>query len=151
MLGYKPSEPLDPPRWIELKTSRKPSSQRDYEFHSKKLLKFWAQSYLIGCPTIIIGYRTKDGFLFELEELQTQSIPKMVSNMFPGRWDAYACLSAAASFLDFLKANIDEGGVWRVSRAKGDQGIRLVKDEAEGTGGIVSEQFKRWRESPDCK
>jgi len=143
---------MDPPRWVELKTARKPERGRDFDIHSKKLLKFWAQSYLIGCPTIIIGYRDREGFLYELEELQTQKIPTMVNRQYQFKWDANACLAAAAAVLEFLTDNIKGGGVWRISRSKGEQRIRLSKEEqyGSGTGNIISSSFKAWRESAEC-
>ncbi|KAF2157992.1 RAI1-domain-containing protein [Myriangium duriaei CBS 260.36] len=152
VIGYKPDNPMDPPRWIELKTARKPQSPKDFDIHSKKLLKFWAQSYLIGCPNIVIGYRDRDGMLYELENLETQKIPTMVQRMYQFKWDANACLSAASALLEFLKANITESGVWRISRAKGEPAIRLSKDESfgSGTGNIISSSFKSWRESAEC-
>lgn len=48
VLGYKPDDPNEPARWIELKTSKLPAHDRDMQILDKKLLKFWAQSFLLG-------------------------------------------------------------------------------------------------------
>ena len=43
-----------------------------------KLIKWWIQSFLVGIPEIICGYRDDDGVVHRLESLQTHRIPDMV-------------------------------------------------------------------------
>jgi len=147
-MGFKPDDPNDKPKWVELKTARKPESHKDHEIHCKKLLKFWAQSFLIGCPTIIIGYRDRQGKLYELEELETQKIPSMVKNSPYCKWNANACLGATSAILDFLKANIQEGQVWAIRREPGQRELKVLSAPGFGseTGKIVKESFRKWRE-----
>lgn len=56
VLDYKPDDPNEPARWIELKTARPPESPRDFALHEKKLLKFWAQSFLLGYRLVLNAY-----------------------------------------------------------------------------------------------
>jgi len=41
-----------------------------------KLLKWWAQSFLIGISKIVCGFRDDDGIVREIREFQTSEIPK---------------------------------------------------------------------------
>ena len=51
--------------------------------YERKLLKFWAQSFLLGVPTIIVGFRDQDGIVRSLEELA--NIRLMLSVLIAGR------------------------------------------------------------------
>ena len=67
----------------------------------RKLLKFWIQSFLLGVPRIILGFRTQDGKLCRLEDIMTQSIPAMTKR--PGsaaRWDGNVCINFAGALLE---------------------------------------------------
>ena len=44
-----------------------------------KLLKFWAQSHLLGVKKLKIGYRDQRGELLAVGDLDTEDIPKTVS------------------------------------------------------------------------
>jgi RAT1-interacting protein len=95
----KPDDPDEPINWVELKTSEEVSSDGDARKFERKLLKFWIQSFLIGVPKIIVGFRDKRGTLLRVEELATQGIPARVKR--GGRsWDGNTCVNFAAAFLD---------------------------------------------------
>lgn len=55
-----------------------PRWSSSYSFFSFKLLKFWAQSFLIGVPKVICGFRDDDGVLSHLETFKTLEIPRKV-------------------------------------------------------------------------
>ena len=42
-----------------------------------KLIKFWAQSFLVGIPKIVCGFRDDDGIVHRLETYSTKEIPSM--------------------------------------------------------------------------
>ncbi|XP_067673650.1 decapping and exoribonuclease protein-like isoform X2 [Haliotis asinina] len=70
-------------KYVELKTSRKIDHPKQEEkFHRYKLIKWWAQSFLIGIEKIICGFRDDDGIVHSLEEFPTQGIPDLVK-IFP--------------------------------------------------------------------
>jgi len=74
-------------------------SDADGRKFERKLLKFWIQSFLVGVPKIIVGFRDKQGTLLRVEELATQGIPATVKKR--GRsWDGNTCVNFAAAFLD---------------------------------------------------
>lgn len=68
--------------------------------YERKLLKFWAQSFLLGVPRIIVGFRDQNGILRRLEEMETGSIPTMVKGFGKGVWDGNVCINFAAQFLE---------------------------------------------------
>src|SRR5271155_3417379 len=59
----KPEDTSRPINWVELKTSAEIFNERDQIKFERKLLKFWAQSFLLGVPKIIVGFRSHDGIL----------------------------------------------------------------------------------------
>lgn len=68
--------------------------------YERKLLKFWIQSFLLGVPNIIVGFRSKNGILQRLEELETKSLPGLVKRQGKGTWDGNLCINFTASFLE---------------------------------------------------
>jgi len=63
-------------------------------------MKFWIQSFLLGVPKIIVGFRTPDGFLKRIEEIDTASIPGTVKRRGKGTWDGNMCINFASELLD---------------------------------------------------
>jgi RAT1-interacting protein len=66
----------------------------------RKLMKFWIQSFLLGVPKIIVGFRDQNGFLMRVEEMETAAIPGTVKRRGKGTWDGNMCINFTASFLD---------------------------------------------------
>ena len=149
---------------VELKTSIsiRPSNQSDeFKFEryvllppllpglhlqtkpSRKLLKFYFQSFLLGVPEILVGFRTPQGRLTTLQSFRTIEIPRTVRGK-PGAWDPGVCLSWGERFLEFLKCNIGESfrtgeemRVWRVKFTP-KEGVMLRvldRDEVEDVVG----------------
>ena len=100
MWDCKPENKDEPINWVELKTSAGIENDRDMLKYERKLLKFWIQSFLLGVPKIIVGFRNRDGILQSLEELETKSIPGLVKRRGKGTWDGNVCINFTASFLD---------------------------------------------------
>lgn len=87
-------------KYVELKTSRQITTERQYRnFCRFKLLKWWAQSFLIGIPKIICGFRDDDGFVTQLETFMVQDIPKLSQNL----WSSSSCFNFCNEFLTFVK------------------------------------------------
>ncbi|KAF8942847.1 hypothetical protein BGZ47_006063 [Haplosporangium gracile] len=99
-----PHNPLS--NYIELKTSRIISSARERNsFERHKLLKFWAQSFLPGIPTIIVGFRDDDGNVITVETFKTMEIPRLVRGK-EGAWDTTICINFLDGVLNFLRKQI---------------------------------------------
>lgn len=141
----KPDRKEDPINWVELKTSAEIRNDRDMIKYERKLLKFWAQSFLLGVPKIIVGFRDNHGIVHRLEELETASIPNKVKKLGRGTWDGNICINFAAAFLEWLKSTIKEGGTWRIRKLEKSSLIQVFKIEETGTGDIISRSFLDWR------
>ncbi|KAL8734484.1 MAG: hypothetical protein Q9166_001383 [cf. Caloplaca sp. 2 TL-2023] len=147
----KPARVHDPINWVELKTTATPLSDRDILKYERKLLKFWIQSFLLGVPKIIVGFRSKDGILQSLEELETYQIPRLVKQKGKGTWDGNLCINFTAAFLDWLKGTITDDGVWRIRKREKASVIEVFKHEETGYGNILSQEFVKWRFRPKQK
>ncbi|EMR08723.1 hypothetical protein PNEG_02900 [Pneumocystis murina B123] len=138
----KPDPPENPvPHYVELKTSRSlttHSARKTFELH--KLLKFWAQSFLLGVPRIIVGFRTDDGYLESIEEYKTQTIPSKTSS-----FNGNLALAWMSQLFYFLKEKIpDQEGVWRLCYTQNADIVQLYKIESKGYG-FLHPQFISWR------
>lgn len=143
----KPQDPNAPVPWIELKTSEElpqHPQKRDILRFERKLLKFWAQSFLLGVEKIIVGFRSKQGILRAVEVYDTAWIPGRVRRG-TACWDGNTCINFAASFLTHLKQTITDEGVYKITLRKKGGTIEVGKVEDKGTGGILSDEFLEWR------
>jgi RAT1-interacting protein len=150
LLAPKPADPEAPVQWVELKTAEElpPRQQhRDVLKFERKLLKFWAQSFLLGVPKVIVGFRSKSGILRSTQTFNTHEIPGMVRRG-TNCWDGNVCINFAAEFLKWLKEVVTGEGVYSIVLRK-KSGVVEVRRVKEGTGGVVSEEFLRWRKEGD--
>jgi hypothetical protein len=85
---------------VELKTSAEIRGPGDLEAFHRKLMKYWIQSFLLGVPKIIVGFRTRDGVLVDIQEIETHKIPETVNSGPNPSWNADMCVNFAAAFLD---------------------------------------------------
>jgi RAT1-interacting protein len=96
------SKPVDggPINWVELKTSADIRGDRDMVTFERKLMKFWIQSFLLGVPKIIVGFRSPNGILERVEEMATALIPAKVKREGRGTWDGNMCINFVSELLD---------------------------------------------------
>ncbi|KAL3427097.1 hla class iii protein dom3z [Phlyctema vagabunda] len=141
------AKPTDgsPINWVELKTSADIRNERDMVTFERKLMKFWIQSFLLGVPKIIVGFRSPDGILKRIEEMDTASIPGTVKRQGKGTWDGNMCINFTSALLDYLKDKIQDDGVWRIRRKEKSPAIEVFKVEETGHGDILSDDFINWR------
>lgn len=143
-----PMDKDDRTNWVELKTSAEIRNDRDSQRFENKLLKFWAQSFLLGVPRIVVGFRTNDleGRLVKVQEFETTKIPKMISyGKGKASWDNNVCIQFAADFLRWVKEHVTGDGVWRISRKERSSEVVLEKVVDTGHGNILSADFVAWR------
>ena len=162
----KPEDKDDPINWVELKTSAEIANDKDMLKYERKLLKFWIQSFLLGVPKIIVGFRSQNGILQRLEELDTKNIPGIVKRQGRGIWDGNLCINFTAAFLECegfttsdllttnaslgLKRTITTNGVWRIRRRERSPVIEVFKNEESGYGDILPPEFVEWRNGMDA-
>ena len=108
VMAFKPEDKSQPVEWVELKTTAMVTNDKEHVKYERKLLKSWAQSFLLGVPRIIVGYRTQQGMLEQLEELDVQTIPDKVQLKGKGLWDGQTCINFAASFLECKQNTLTE-------------------------------------------
>ncbi|CAE6414296.1 unnamed protein product [Rhizoctonia solani] len=94
-----------PNAYVELKTSMIIRNAQDEERFERKLLKFWAQSFLLGIPEVVVGFRTHQGRVSTLQTFETLALPRMVRGK-PGAWDPKPCLVFAEKLLRFIRSTL---------------------------------------------
>ncbi|KAF7548952.1 hypothetical protein G7046_g8497 [Stylonectria norvegica] len=141
----KPAQQGSPINWVELKTSVEIRNDGDMEAFHRKLMKYWIQSFLLGVPKIIVGFRTRDGVLVNAQEIETHKIPETVNARPNPKWNADMCVNFAGVFLEWLVQTVNEEGVWRIRRRPQSPTVEVFKVEETGHGSILSEEFKNWR------
>ncbi|XXH00320.1 hypothetical protein Hte_006663 [Hypoxylon texense] len=141
----KPMQKGAPINWIELKTSVEIRDDRSMQNFERKLMKFWIQSFLLGVPKIIVGFRSQQGILTKLEEIQTSQIPETAAKRGVRSWNANTCINFACAFLEWLRNTIDDEGVWRIKREHRSGVIEVFKVEEVGHGMILTDEFINWR------
>lgn len=128
--------------YVELKTSRELNTPRAIAtFERQKLLKFWAQSFLLGVPKIVVGFRSENNSLASMQTLETMKIPAQVRERGANMWDGTICINFAAKFLEFLKDTIVEEGVYGIEFAKGGQNIEVYKKNSPS---FLTEEYVQW-------
>ncbi|KAI0490897.1 RAI1 like PD-XK nuclease-domain-containing protein [Xylaria cf. heliscus] len=141
----KPAQKGAPIKWVELKTSAEIRDERGMNNFERKLMKFWIQSFLLGVPKIVVGFRSQGGILTKLEEIETISIPETAAKRGVRSWDANTCINFTNAFLDWVRNTINDEGVWRISRQPRSSTIEVSKVHDVGHGSILSEEFINWR------
>lgn len=86
--------------FVEIKTTRRMHHENQYRnFRRFKLIKWWAQSYLIGVPKIICGYKNDHHVVDSLEEMNVHRIPSQCSS----DWSRRQCINFLQQFLSFVQ------------------------------------------------
>ncbi|KXH43367.1 hypothetical protein CNYM01_03096 [Colletotrichum nymphaeae SA-01] len=141
----KPQKQGAPTNWVELKTSLAIRDDRDVDNFHRKLMKFWIQSFLLGVPKIIVGFRNRHGILTDVEEIETEKIPDTVQRRGKATWNGDMCVNFAAEFLVWLRQTINDDGVWRIRRRAGEPTIEVFKVDEAGHGELLTDDFINWR------
>ncbi|KAK7682606.1 hypothetical protein QCA50_014406 [Cerrena zonata] len=130
--------------FVELKTSLTIHGPWDESRFEKKLLKFYFQSFLLGVPEIVVGFRTRKGRLSTLQTFKTADLPGLVRDK-PGGWNPLICLHWGTCFIDFLKSIVTSHSpsatndipVWRVSFTP-QKGVSISLLSQEGVEEVVN-------------
>jgi RAT1-interacting protein len=128
---------------VELKTFRELNTPRAIAtFEERRLLKFWAQSFLLGVPKIIVGFRSDRNMLVSMQTLETMKIPAQVRERGGSIWDGTICINFTAKFLEFLKGTIVEEGVYGIKFVKGGRSVEVYKKDAPS---FLTEEYVQWK------
>ncbi|XP_066282569.1 decapping and exoribonuclease protein-like [Branchiostoma lanceolatum] len=97
-----PDDTLPPPaRYVEIKTNKTPCTQNEERNFYRKLQTCWVQSYLVGVPEIVFGFRDNKGVVRSVESFRTRDIPGKVE--YGSDWKASVCMNFCDNFLSFVK------------------------------------------------
>ena len=89
--------------YVELKTTYEfKHAGQERNFKRFKLIKFWAQSFLIGIGRIIVGFKDQQGVVRRLEEYPTMKIPSLVKDI-QNPWEPTVCFNFVHQFLHHVK------------------------------------------------
>lgn len=126
---------------VELKTSMTIRGPQDEVKFEKKLLKFYFQSFLLGVPEIVVGFRTPQGQLSTTQSFKTIQIPRLVRGK-PHAWDPSICLDWGHRFLHFLRSTLTSHpgsssgrSVWRARFSPGS-GVTLSPLDGPGVAEV---------------
>lgn len=114
---------------VELKTSMVIRGAQDEARFEKKLLKFYFQSFLLGVPEIMVGFRTPQGQVTSVQAFKTMEIPRLVRGK-PGAWDPRPCLAWGERLLRFVRETISPP---RASKGRAPQAG--TEDQKSNSGG----------------
>merc|ERR1719244_122005 len=90
---------LVPDNFVEMKTSREIEHQRqERNYRRFKLLKWWAQSFLVGTREIVVGWRDDSGLVNRVESLTVRELPRQGVDY----WAPSVCVNFLAQFLATL-------------------------------------------------
>ncbi|KAK6362050.1 decapping endonuclease targeting mRNA [Orbilia blumenaviensis] len=148
----RPMNPANPIHYVELKTSRQITSTNQQINFEKKLQRFWAQSFLLGVPKIIIGLRDDYGTLKNIEIKETQGIPvdirkaHVAQGLGPPPWNGNVAINFTTAFLEWLKGILaGKEGVWRIKYQQRGGQIEVFQVEESGYAGVLTDRFLAWR------
>ncbi|ODQ63265.1 putative suppressor of exonuclease defects [Nadsonia fulvescens var. elongata DSM 6958] len=157
VFDYKPEKSSDDPlpHYVELKTSKVIRTEKDAANFEKKLLKSWAQSFLLGIKTIIYGFRDEDGIVKAIETFETAKIPFMIkaSKHTNRKWNGNEAIAFYAACLDWIKTTVPqkEGVVYRLQYRAGSPKLDLAQltgfEEKKVLDSMLLPEFYQWRES----
>lgn len=116
--------------YVELKTSRIMDNQRAHRnFANYKLIKYWAQSYMAGVPTIVCGLRDDNGIVRRVETYKTHNIPR-IARKENASWESSVCMNFCDAFLTWIKGVIADDDDYRsVYSFKYEEPFDCVKAE----------------------
>ncbi|KAJ6264805.1 hypothetical protein Dda_0957 [Drechslerella dactyloides] len=148
----KPMNPGNPINYVELKTSREIQSHSQQFNFEKKLQRFWAQSFLLGVPKLIIGFRSDSGILRSVDIRDTQSIPSKMKKAHisegrgPPPWDGNVAINFTTAFLEWLKSVLaGQSGLWRIRYQQRGREVEVFQVQESGYAGVLTDQFLAWR------
>jgi RAT1-interacting protein len=92
--------------FVEIKTTRASDANRTrYHLVRNKMIKWWAQSSLIGIEKIICGYRDRDLFVRQMEVFRVSDSLHRMGRQF---WSPDHCYQHLQHFLGLVKETVRE-------------------------------------------
>ncbi|XP_053390827.1 decapping and exoribonuclease protein-like [Mercenaria mercenaria] len=93
--------------YVEFKTNSEITRPRhENKFKRFKLMKWWAQSYIMGVQEIVCGFRGGNGIVHRLEFYNTQELPSLAAESLQNPWKPNVCFNFLDQLLSSIKSNI---------------------------------------------
>ena len=172
---FKPNDGSSPlAHYVELKTIGPLNDPGKVFNFENKLLKTWAQCFLVGIPRIIYAFRDASLKIRSIEEFKTEDIPLMIKNnpisvqrqqqnpnlrIVNKSMQSIKFLSGILGWLEESIPVDDETKTYRLEfdPSKNSMFVSLAENDEETTkklkssydgenGGMLTEEFKAWRE-----
>eukprot|EP00940_MAST-03C_sp_MAST-3C-sp2_P001124 g1124.t1 len=94
--------------FMELKTSKlidgNDRARRSFERY--KLMKFWAQSFSIGVPRVVVGFRDDAGVVRKVQRFYTLKIPTLLKGRERAMWDYRVCINFMHQLLRWVDSRV---------------------------------------------
>ncbi|OCF35706.1 protein RAI1 [Kwoniella heveanensis CBS 569] len=156
---------------VELKTNKVIYNEKQDAIFHKKLLKHWAQSWLLGIPEIQVGFRDDAGILKSQRGFETEKIPRFIASLPDPPWSTTPPLHFLHAVLNLVTTHVlptdplvtnphirgnlgseeilPPADVWRFSFVP-RRGCELYRVGEVGVvdgrwGGVMKEDYVRWR------
>ena len=98
------------------------------------MFKFWLQSFLVGTPTIVVGFRDDDGTASKHQAFETLRLPRLGKG-----WDPRVALHFADEVLTWLDAALaaawdddDDNATFVVRYEPSTREVHLMPEEPSG-------------------
>ena len=99
VIGDKETIDLNEDTFVELKTSRNIEHEgQERSFCRFKLLKWWCQSFLVGIPEVICGFRDDDGLVHTITQFDMKDIVRKGSEY----WKPNVCMAFLSDLLGHI-------------------------------------------------
>lgn len=141
-------------RYVELKTTKAIRNSRDARNFEAKIFKAWLQSFLVGIPKIVYGFRGENYELCAVEEFKTSELPQFLKNsrVTPPqhRWNGNDAIAFYAVFLAWIHDTVKDGHTYRLRYRSGSPYLELIESKINFTGrkvAFLSDDFVDWRYS----
>ncbi|WVF65405.1 hypothetical protein IAT40_000132 [Kwoniella sp. CBS 6097] len=156
---------------VELKTNKVIYNEKQDNIFHKKMLKHWAQSWLLGIPEIQVGFRDDAGILRSQRGFETEKIPRFIASLPDPPWSPTPPLHFLHAVLNLVTTHVlptdpliihpdlrgnlrpeqalPPADVWRFSFIP-RRGCELYRVGEVGVvfgrwGGVLKEDYVRWR------
>lgn len=148
------------PHYVELKTSKVVDTPGQVVNFEKKLFKTWAQSFLLGIRKVVYGFRDDNLILRNVEIYQTEEIPLLIKenplteNNKQNKVNCMSALKWYGAVVEWITNEVprDSNAAYRLSYDPGSRTFSLRELLSDKTkelldGGIITPEFKAWREN----
>lgn len=136
---------VNPPKdnYLELKTSRIFNNDRGREnFEKNKLLKYWAQSFTIGVPRVLVGFRDENGIVKKNQRFHTLKIPTLMNNREDEMWDNKICINFMHGLLNWVLKTVVDDVPWLLRfDGFGATSVTLKRDVARKPHCIIPDEL----------